>query len=80
MIFDAVTAFGTIGQIVKDHDVNQLRRLGKDHLFVLDTALHQMHENDAGREMANAFCGDGVGWDGRSSDPSYRTAFKQRRG
>jgi Probable molybdopterin binding domain len=52
------------GHVVKDHDVDYLRRLGKDHLYILETEQDQLHEDDAVRELADALCGDGVGWEG----------------
>ncbi|MFH0728689.1 MAG: molybdopterin-binding protein [Pseudomonadota bacterium] len=52
------------GYVVKDYDVDHLRRLGKDHLYILKTELNQLHEDDAVREIANALCGDGVAWEG----------------
>lgn len=53
------------GHVVKDYDVDHLRRLGKDHLYILKTELNQLHEDDAVREIANALCGDGVAWEGQ---------------
>jgi hypothetical protein len=52
------------GHIVKNHDIEHLRRLGKEHLFILKTESTQLHEDDAVREIANALCGEGVGWEG----------------
>jgi hypothetical protein len=52
------------GHVVKKEDVDHLRRLGKDHLYILKTESGQMHEDDAAAEIANALCGDGVGWEG----------------
>jgi len=53
------------GHVVKDDDVDHLRRLGKDHLYILKTEFGQMHEDDAAAEIATALCGNGVGWEGR---------------
>jgi hypothetical protein len=53
------------GYVVKEHDIEHLRRLGKDHLYILKVESNQLHEDDAVREMANALCGDGVFWEGQ---------------
>jgi hypothetical protein len=52
------------GHVVQDCDIEHLLRLGKDHLYILGTDSNQMHEDDAVREIANALCGEGVGWEG----------------
>lgn len=52
------------GHILRDQDLDHLRRLGKNHLYILKTEQEEMHEDDAAREIANALCGPGVGWDG----------------
>ena len=51
------------GQILKRQDLDHLRRLGKNHLYVLRPENDEMHEDDAAVEIANALCGSGVGWD-----------------
>jgi molybdenum cofactor synthesis domain-containing protein len=48
------------GHIIKEEDVCQLQRLGKEHLFVLSIAEDEMHENDAAYALANALKGEGV--------------------
>ncbi len=53
------------GHIVQGRDVLHLRRLGKDHLYVLKPEPTQMHENEAAVAIAEALCGEGVGWSGR---------------
>jgi molybdenum cofactor synthesis domain-containing protein len=50
------------GHIVTDQDVNYLRRLGKDHLYILKVETGQMHEDDAALRLADALCGEGVHW------------------
>ena len=46
------------------HDLEHLRRLGKEHLFVLEPEPDEMHEDEAATRMAEALCGEGVGLDG----------------
>jgi len=48
------------GHIIKEEDVCHLQRLGKEHLFVLDIAEDEMHEDDAASALANALVGKGV--------------------
>jgi Probable molybdopterin binding domain len=48
------------GYVVKEEDLEHLRRLGKEHLFVLDMGPDEVHEDDAARELARALAGPGV--------------------
>jgi hypothetical protein len=52
------------GQILARRDLDHLRRLGKNHLYILKTERNQMHEDEAAVAIANALCGDGVYWSG----------------
>ena len=52
------------GQILSCRDLDHLRRLGKNHLYVLRPENDEMHEDDAAKAIANALCGKGVGWSG----------------
>ena len=52
------------GHILKDRDLEHLRRLGKNHLYILRPGEDEMHEDDAAEAIADALCGDGVGWEG----------------
>ena len=48
------------GHVIREEDVCHLQRLGKEHLFVLQVAEDEMHENDAAHMLAKALMGDGV--------------------
>jgi len=48
------------GHIIKEEDVCHLQRLGKEHLFVLQVAEDEMHEDDAVTALARALMGAGV--------------------
>jgi hypothetical protein len=48
------------GHIVRKEDVCHLQRLGKEHLFVLNIADDEMHEDDAAYALANALMGEEV--------------------
>lgn len=52
------------GHILKPWDLDQLRKLGKNNLYILKPEHNEMHEDDAAEVLANALCGDGVGWQG----------------
>ena len=50
------------GQILKGEDLEHLRRLGKNHLYILKPGQDEMHEDEAAVALANALCGTGVAW------------------
>lgn len=52
------------GHRICDDDLCHLQRLGKRHIFVIDQPDDYLHEDNAVMVMAEAFCGDGVGWNG----------------
>src|SRR5512144_1357311 len=45
------------GHIIPVEDITHLRRLGKEHLFVLSVAADEMHEDDAAAALAAALMG-----------------------
>ncbi|MBF0230291.1 MAG: molybdopterin-binding protein [Desulfamplus sp.] len=51
------------GHTITCRDLEILRRLGKDHLYVIRPEENEIHEDDAARLIANALCGYGVFWD-----------------
>ncbi|MEW6601239.1 MAG: molybdopterin-binding protein [Nitrospirota bacterium] len=48
------------GHIVREEDVEHLKRLGKEHLYILEIKEDEMHENDAAAAIAAALAGEGV--------------------
>lgn len=52
------------GHRLEEADICHLQRLGKRHLYVLKIEEGFIHENDAAIALAEAFCGDGVTWEG----------------
>ena len=48
------------GHVIKQEDISHLQRLGKEHLFVLDVAEDEMHEDEAAHALAQALMGEGV--------------------
>ena len=50
------------GHTVCEADLCHLQKLGKNHLYVIDLAEDEIHENEAAVIMATALAGDGVSW------------------
>jgi hypothetical protein len=50
------------GHTLCEADLCHLQRLGKNHLYVIDLAEDEIHENEAAVIMATALAGDGVTW------------------
>ena len=50
------------GHTVCEADLCHLQKLGKNHLYVMDLAEDEIHENEAAVIMATALAGDGVIW------------------
>jgi molybdenum cofactor synthesis domain-containing protein len=48
------------GHIIRTEDVEHLRRLGKEHIYVLELTENEIHENEAARLMAAALAGTGT--------------------
>src|SRR4030043_437460 len=51
------------GHTVCEDDLCRLQRLGKNHLYVLDLAADEIHENGAAAILAGALSGTGVVWE-----------------
>ncbi|GAB4413243.1 MAG: molybdopterin-binding protein [Thermodesulfovibrionales bacterium] len=56
------------GHIVRQEDIHHLKRLGKEHLFVLSLSEDEMHEDDAAYALANALMGEGVKMQGKPKE------------
>ncbi|MEN8140655.1 MAG: molybdopterin-binding protein [Thermodesulfobacteriota bacterium] len=48
------------GHIIRAEDVDHLKRLGKDHIYVLTLGPDEIHENEAAVILADGLCGQGV--------------------
>jgi molybdenum cofactor synthesis domain-containing protein len=48
------------GHIIQPEDVGHLKRLGKEHIYVLELGDEEIHENEAARMLAKALAGEGV--------------------
>jgi hypothetical protein len=65
------------GHIITEEDLPHLRRLGKEHLYVLQIEPGELHEDDAALRLASALAGPGVIFDPHPSEGkiSLRAAF-----
>lgn len=48
------------GHIIRPEDIDHLKRLGKEHIYVLTMTGEDIHENEAAQLMASALAGPGV--------------------
>jgi hypothetical protein len=48
--------------VVCNEDLCHLQRLGKNHLYILEMAEDELHENQAASILAGAIAGDGILW------------------
>lgn len=48
------------GHIIQAEDIDHLKRLGKNNIYVLNLGPEDIHENDAAVLLANALIGEGV--------------------
>ncbi len=56
------------GHIVKQEDLEHLRRLGKENLFVLEIGPEEVHEDDAAVRLAKVLSGPGVVYDEKPAE------------
>ncbi|MCE5312107.1 MAG: molybdopterin-binding protein [Nitrospiraceae bacterium] len=56
------------GHIIQNDDIERLRSLGKEHLYVLSVADDEMHEDDAAHALANALMGNCVHIEGEPKE------------
>lgn len=50
------------GHILEPSDLDHLRKMGKNNLYILRPEKDEMHEDEAAEALANALCGNGVSW------------------
>lgn len=48
------------GHIIRPEDIERLKRLGKEHIYVLELGAEDIHENEAAKILADSLCGNGV--------------------
>lgn len=54
------------GHVIREEDIPELKRIGKEHIYVLELGDDDVHEDDAAVRMAKAVFGSNV----QTSDPS----------
>jgi molybdopterin biosynthesis enzyme len=54
------------GHIIRAEDIDHLKRLGKEHIYVLELGPDEIHENETADKLADALIGEGVA---RSAEP-----------
>jgi hypothetical protein len=67
------------GCVLKEHDVEHMRRLGKNHLFVIHPGSHEMHEDEAATAIAKALCGVVKGLVGKVAPREGKITLKATR-
>ena len=60
------------GHRIETADICHLRRLGKQHIYVLNIERGYLHENDAAIDMADSFCGTNVEPQGEPAEGKVR--------
>ena len=48
------------GHLIKEEDIEKLRMIGKEHIYVWEAREDQLHENDAAIRLANLAKGKGI--------------------
>ena len=48
------------GHIIRHEDIAHLKRLGKEHIYVLSLTESEIHEDEAARQLAAALAGQGI--------------------
>lgn len=66
------------GQVLRQEDLEHLKRLGKEHLFVLEIGPDEVHEDDAAIRLARALSGQGIVFDENPSEGkiALRSAYR----
>ena len=62
------------GHVVRAQDIEHLKRIGKEHLYLLEIKDDEMHENDAAIAMAHALTGRGVEIEGEPNEGKVNLA------
>jgi len=48
------------GYIIKEEDIEELLKMGKEHVYIADMDEPYVHENDGAGILASAICGEGI--------------------
>lgn len=52
------------GHIIREEDIIELRKMGKDNIYVLKMEAEDVHEDEAGIRLGRAAAGPGITWSG----------------
>jgi len=66
------------GHIIRESDVPHLKRVGKEHLYVLHLEPGEVHEDDAALRLATALAGRGVFFDPHPSEGKIQLKASRR--
>ncbi len=66
------------GHIIREEDVSHLKRVGKEHLYVLHLEPGEIHEDDAALRLASALAGKGVVYDPHPSEGKIQLKARYR--
>ncbi|MCG8401620.1 MAG: molybdopterin-binding protein [Firmicutes bacterium] len=66
------------GHVIRDEDILELRRMGKENIYVIELEPDDVHENEAGTRLGQAAAGEGVTWN--EPGESRVNLFAARRG
>jgi len=50
------------GHVVREEDIAELLKLGKQHLYALNFSKNHLHEDDAALRISKAICGKNLRW------------------
>jgi len=56
------------GHVIREDDVEHLKRLGKEHIYALELEEDELHEDEAALRLAEAVAGPGVSFSPRISE------------
>ena len=48
------------GHVITEEDIPELKKIGKDHIFVWEPEADEVHEDDAATALTEAMCGEGI--------------------
>lgn len=48
------------GHVIRQEDVTELKKIGKDHIYVWEPEADEVHEDDAALALTEVLCGEGV--------------------
>ncbi len=66
------------GYVIKKDDIPHLKRVGKEHLYVLHLDPGEVHEDDAALRLATALAGRGVSFDPHPSEGKIQLKAEHR--